>query len=110
MGNELTRLIRLKFLFEEFLSLLEEYKGYSHVRSIKGILGILHDEAFSIEERLQETRKVFGGLLGGAGTLGDFGIWHDDKGRRIKLNDHYDKLKEEILDLLSNDSLGTGCK
>lgn len=105
MSNELTRLIRLKFLFEEYLELLEKYQGYSHVRSIKGILGILYDETCSIEQRFREARKAFGCLLGGAGTLGDFGVWHDDKVRRIELNDYYDKLKEEILDLLNNDSL-----
>ena len=95
------QLERLRYLFEEYLRLLEENSGHNFTRAVRGILGILYDESCSIDNRIEEARQTFRSMIGGPGTLGDFAIWHKDIDIQLKLNQYLNKIEDEIWELLN---------
>lgn len=104
MGDNNKKLEKLKYLLEEFLSLLYENKGQNYVSGVKGLLGILYDESCPLEERLEEVKWSYRRqMMRGAGSLADFAIWHEDEKTRLDRNQYLEKVQNEIWELLDCD-------
>jgi hypothetical protein len=98
--NDKSRLDKLISIFIEYLTILENQNGGQFLRAIRGLLGTLNDEKCPLDQRLKEAQSLFKTLMGGAGTLGDFAIWHADDETRVNLNKNLSRMEGEISHLL----------
>jgi hypothetical protein len=69
--NALPLLNRLK-------ELLLKNKGRDLIAGIELVITQIQDENLSTIESLSNASRTYKGLMGGAGTLGDFVIWNPD--------------------------------
>lgn len=101
MNYSETDVLEIKKSLEQLKSLLEENRGDSLVIGLRYAIQDLADLDVPTDERITRARSIFKGMMGGAGTLGDFVIWDEREDRRNALNQQFDELLQELWDRLN---------
>ncbi|MFD0707154.1 hypothetical protein [Photorhabdus akhurstii] len=52
------------------------------------------------KDAIESANQTFGSMLRGNGSFSDYFIWKDDFKERIKANEEFDKIKNDIYNLL----------
>ena len=85
---------------EELMILMIENKHTGFLPGVKAVRSSLLDEEMPIEDRFDQAASLYKGMIGGAGSLNDWGISRENKIEQTRLNNKLHTIFDEIWERL----------
>ncbi|ETS33646.1 hypothetical protein BB987_14870 [Photorhabdus temperata] len=102
--NFIEKAEKLLILFTSLRKIMYNDGEKNWIRGIENIIALLTPPDYggieNAEIAIKEVDYTYSSMLRGNGSFSDYFIWRDDFDERVKANEEFDRIKNEIGDML----------